>query len=106
MHGRKRMTSGAVKFTFPDFDDIVRVSRADGGVDIMVNGVVFDRIEPIGRLPTTEENEAFLRRYHELVAVISEQWNDPAVSPVEAVQEQRRDFAPDRHHSFDEQGGE
>lgn len=89
------MTSSDVQFTFPSFDDIVRVKRPDGGVDILLNGELIDTIDPVKRLPTPEENEEFLRRWRELSKVISEQWNDPSMSAVEAVQEQRRNLTPD-----------
>jgi hypothetical protein len=96
------MTSSDVQFKFPSFDDIVRIKRPDGGVDIMLNGELIDTIEPVKRLPTPEENEEFLRRYHELVAAISEQWNDPTMSAVDAVREQRRNLTPDEWVSPDE----
>lgn len=89
------MTSSDVKFTFPSFDDIVRVKRPDGGVDIMLNGELIDTIEPVKRRSTPEEIEERLRQYHELVATISAHWNDPTMSAVEAVQEQRRNLTPD-----------
>lgn len=96
------MTSGAVRFTFPDFDDIVRIPREDGGVDIMLDGKIIDTIEPVRHVPTDEEIEEHLRRYHELVVAISEQWNDPTISAVEAVREQRRNLTPDEWVSPDE----
>lgn len=96
------MTSGGVRFKWPNFDDIVRVPREDGGVDIMLDGKVIDTIEPVKRLPTPEENEAFLRRMHELAERISEQWKDKSLSAVDAVREQRRNLTPDEWVSPDE----
>lgn len=84
------MTSSDVQFTFPSFDDIVRVKRPDGGVDIMLNGERIDSIEPVKRLPTPEENRAFLESHRELVKRISQQMGDGPVDAVELVQEQRR----------------
>jgi hypothetical protein len=89
------MTSSDVHFTFPSFDDIVRVKRPDGGVDIMLNGERIDSIEPVKHLPTQEENEEFLRRWRELSKIVSEHWNDPNMSAVDAVREQRRNLTPD-----------
>lgn len=89
------MTSGSVTFTFPSFDDIVRVPREDGGVDIMLNGVVFDSIEPVKRVATDEENRAFLEAHRQLVERISEQIGERPVDAVELVREQRRNLTPD-----------
>jgi len=89
------MTSGSVKFTFPSFDDIVRVKRADGGVDIMLNGELLTTIEPVGKLPTPEENRAFLEAHRQLVKRISEQLGDRPVDAVALVREQRRNLTPD-----------
>ena len=88
------MTSSDVKFTFPSFDDIVRVKRPDGGVDIMLNGERIDSIEPVTHLPTQEENEEFLRHWRELAKIVSANW-DPSISAVDVVQEQRRNCTPD-----------
>jgi hypothetical protein len=84
------MTSSDVQFTFPSFDDIVRVKRPDGGVDIMLNGERIDSIEPVKHLPTQEENRAFLEAHRQLVKRIAEQIGDRPVDAVELVQEQRR----------------
>lgn len=89
------MTSSDVQFTFPSFDDIVRVKRPDGGVDIMLDGVIINTIEPVKRLPTPEENEEFLRQWRALSKIVSEHWNDPGISAVDAVREQRRNLTPD-----------
>jgi hypothetical protein len=89
------MTSSDVQFKLPSFDDIVRVKRPDGGVDIMLNGEVFDTIEPVKRLPTPEENRAFLEAHRQLVKRISEQIGDRPVDAVELVREQRRNLTPD-----------
>jgi hypothetical protein len=89
------MTSGGVRFKWPNFDDIVRVPRDDGGVDIMLDGKVIDTIEPVKRLPTPEENEEFLCKHRELAKIVTEQWNDPNMSAVDAVREQRRNCTPD-----------
>lgn len=89
------MTSGAVRFTFPDFDDIVRIPREDGGVDIMLHGEVIDSIEPIERLPTPEENRAFLEAHRQLVKRIAEQIGERPVDAVELVRAQRRNLTPD-----------
>ena len=97
------MTSSDVQqFKLPSFDDIVRVKRPDGGVDIMLNGEIFDSIEPVTQLPTPEENEEHLRRMRELSKIISEQWNDKSISAVDAVREQRRNVTPDEWVPVDE----
>lgn len=89
------MTSSDVQFTFPSFDDIVRIKRPDGGVDIMLNGELIDTIDPVKRLPTPEDNEEFLRHWKELSKSVTEHWNDPNMSAVDAVREQRRNLTPD-----------
>lgn len=96
------MTSGDVTYKWPNFDDIERIPRADGGVDIVLDGEIIDTIEPIERMPTREENEAHLRRMRELSKLISEQWRDKSISAVDAVREQRRNVTPDEWVSPDE----
>ena len=96
------MTSSDVQFKFPSFDDIVRIKRPDGGVDIMLDGEVVDSIEPIKQLPTPEEIQEHLRVMHELSKIISEQWIDKSISAVDAVREQRRDLTPDEWVAPDE----
>lgn len=99
------MTSSDVQFKFPNFDDIQRIPRADGGVDIVLDGEIIDTIEPVEHVPTPEENEAHLRRMLELSKLISEQWRDKSLSAVEAVREQRRNVTPDEWVSPDERFG-
>lgn len=89
------MTSSDVQFTFPSFDDIVRVKRPDGGVDILLNGELIDTIEPVTHVPTPEENRAFLEAHRALARRISEQRGDCPVDAVELVREQRRNVTPD-----------
>ncbi len=89
------MTSGDVKFKWPNFDDIQRIPREDGGVDIVLDGDLLTTIEPVTRTSTPEEIAAHLREIDELSAIFTEHWNDPALSAVDAVREQRRNVAPD-----------
>jgi hypothetical protein len=96
------MTSGGVRFKWPNFDDIQRIPREDGGVDIVLDGEIIDTIEPVEHLPTPEENEAFLKRHRELARIVTEHWNDPTMSAVDAVREQRRNLTPDEWVSPDE----
>jgi len=98
------MTSSDVTFKWPSFDDIQRIPREDGGVNIMLHGEIIDTIEPVKRLPTPEENEAHLRRYRELVQLISEQTGDTPVDAVELVRAQRRSLTPDEWVPVDENG--
>jgi hypothetical protein len=98
------MTSGGVTFKWPNFDDIERNPRADGGVDIVLDGEIIDTIEPVKHLPTPEENEAHLRRYREIVQLISEQIGDTPVDAVELVRAQRRNLTPDEWVAVDENG--
>lgn len=96
------MTSGGVTFKWPSFDDIERIPRDDGGVDIMLDGEIIDTIEPVKRRPTPEENQAFLERHREIVKLISDQIGDRPVDAVELVREQRRNLTPDEWVSPDE----
>lgn len=97
------MTSGGVTFKWPNFDDIERIPREDGGVDIMLDGRLLTTIEPITRKSTPAENEAHLCRMRELSKIISEQWKDKSISAVDAVREQRRNLTPDEWGITDEQ---
>jgi hypothetical protein len=96
------VTSGGVRFKWPNFDDIVRVPRDDGGVDIMLDGKVIDTIEPVKHKSTPEEIQAHLRRIDELAKIVTAHWNDPNMSAVEAVREQRRNLTPDEWVAPDE----
>ena len=98
------MTSGGVTYKWPNFDDIERIPRADGGIDIVLDGEIIDTIEPLKRVPTAEENEAFLRRHRELVQLISKQIGDTPVDAVELVRAQRRNLTPDEWVPVDATG--
>jgi hypothetical protein len=47
------------------------------------------------RTSTPEEIEAHLREIDELSEIVTDHWNDPSVSAVDAVREQRRNLTPD-----------
>lgn len=89
------MTSGGVTYKWPNFDDIERIPRADGGIDIVRHGNLLTTIEPIAHRSTPEEIEAHLREIDELATIFTEHWSDPELSAVEAVREQRRNVTPD-----------
>jgi hypothetical protein len=96
------MTSGGVRFKWPNFDDIQRIPREDGGVDIVLDGEIIDTIEPIKQRSTPEEMKAHLREIDELATIFTENWADPEISAVAAVREQRRNVTPDEWVAPDE----